>query len=155
MYLFFDISSTQSCSFYFSLYLSPLRLNCFIASLFLLMPFPHSLPMYLSQTSLAIYLLLSVSLLFCYCFSISPSLTHSQSLWRNLWPYFTLSLRHYSSPFSIPIMLWLSLILICFVSIIIIFLLVLSLAYMKMNILEKSLISISHDFLYFSSFLLF
>ena len=42
-----------------------------------------------------------------------------------------------------------------FVLIIIIFLLVLSLAYMKMNILEKSLISISHEFLYFSLFLHF
>ena len=39
-----------------------------------------------------------------------------------------------------------------FVLIIIIFLLVLSLADMKINILEKSLFSISHGFLYFSSF---
>ena len=42
-----------------------------------------------------------------------------------------------------------------FVLIIIIFLLVLSLANMKMNILEKSLFSISHGLLYFSSFLHF
>ena len=42
-----------------------------------------------------------------------------------------------------------------FVLRIIILLLVLLLAYMKMNILEKSLISISHEFLYFSLFLHF
>ena len=42
-----------------------------------------------------------------------------------------------------------------FVLIILTSLLVLSLAHMKMNILEKSLFSISHEFLYFSSFLHF
>ena len=42
-----------------------------------------------------------------------------------------------------------------FVLIILILLLVLLLANMKMNILEKSLISISHEFLYFSLFLHF
>ena len=42
-----------------------------------------------------------------------------------------------------------------FVLIIIIFLLVLSLANMKMNILEKSPFSISHELFYFSLFLLF
>ena len=81
-----SFSSTQSCSFFFSLYLSPLRLNCFIASLFLLMPFPHSLPMYLSQTSLAIYLYLLLNLSFTIRIAIilllffHISLSHSLSV---------------------------------------------------------------------------
>ena len=69
-----------------SLYLSPLRLNCFIVSLFLLMPLPHSLPMYLSQTSLAIYLYLLLNLSFTIRIAIilllffHISLSHSLSV---------------------------------------------------------------------------
>ena len=101
--------------FYFSrFFLSHLlRLNCFIASLFLTLfiLLPHSLTMYLSQNtkiSIYLYLLLHLTftpriaiilLLFLY---ISLSLTHFQSLWRNLLRYFSLCLWHYSSPSSTP-----------------------------------------------------
>ena len=81
-----------SLLWYFSHSFSFFFINCFIASIFLFMPLPHSLPIYLSQTttisisiSCSISLLPSWSLLFCYWFSISHSLFHFQSPWRNLW----------------------------------------------------------------------
>ena len=106
-----------SLLWYFSNSFSFFFINCFIASLSLFWYLSHTLSLCTSPKrllSLSIYiscsisLLLSVSLLFCYCFSISRSLTYFQSLWRNLWLYFTLSLRHYSSPSFIPVMIWLS-----------------------------------------------
>ena len=108
--LFISLSISLRCDLIVSL---PLSFSWCLSHTLFLCTFlkPLSLSIFISCS---ISLLLSVSLLFCYCFSISTTLNHSQSLWRNLWAYFTLSLRHYSSPFSIPIMIWLSLILICF-----------------------------------------
>ena len=144
-----------SLLWYFSHTFSFFFINCFIASIFLFIPLPHSLPMYLSQTSTisisiscSISLLPSLSLLFC-----SPYLT----------PSFTFSLFDATSDYSslyvcdiIPLLLSF-LLWYCFVFVLmtIIFLLLLLLAIMKINILEKSFPSISHEFLYFSLFLYF
>ena len=82
MHLFLDIPPTHFRSF--SLIVSlPLSFS-FDTSPKLSSYIPLSNNYYLSL-SIYISLLLSVSLLFCYCFSISPSLTYFQSLWRNLW----------------------------------------------------------------------
>ena len=149
-----------SLLWYFSHTFSFFFINCFIASLFLLMPLPHSLPMYLYQTTtISLYLSLSVaqspfySPYRYYFVIVSPYLPLSlslSSLWCNLWLCDVI-------PLLPPFLLWYEYHYYCFVFvlIIIISLPVSSLAYMKMNIFEKSLFSIFLYFFYFSLFLHF
>ena len=142
-------------------------INSFIASLFLLMPLPHSLPIYLSQTS-TIFLYLSLSLaqsLFYspyryYFFIVSPYLPLLFSLTFSLFG----ATSDYTSlyvcdiiPLLPPLLLWYDYHYYCsvFVLIIIIFLLVLLLANMKINILEKSSFQFLIDFYIFLYFLIF
>ena len=157
MYLFFHISSTQSCSFS-SIVSLPLSLY-FDSSPTLSSYVPLWNHYYLSLSmsiSCSISLLLSVSLLFCYSFSISPSLSVAFSLFGATSDYASL----YDCdiiPLLPPFLLWYDYHHYCFVFVlkIIISLLVLLLANMKMNILEKSLFSIFIKFFIFLYFFIF
>ena len=156
MYLFFDIPPTQSCSFSFITSL-PLSFFWYLShTLFLCTSFKPLL-------SLSIYLSLSLaqSLFYSpyryYFVIVSPYLSLSLSLTFSLFgatsDYSSLYLRDII-PLLLSFLLWYDYHNHCFifVLIIIIFLLVLLLANMKINILEKSLFSISHEFLYFFMF---
>ena len=140
-------------------------INCFIASLFLLMPLPQSLPMYLSQTTtISLYLSLSLAQSPFY----SPYRYYFVIVSRYLPLSFTFSLfgttSDYSSlylcdiiPLLLSFLLWYDYHYYCFVFVLItiICLLVLLLANMEINILEKSILFFSHDFLYFFIFSFF
>ena len=105
---FFDLTC---CDFIVSL---PLSLSV-DASPTLSSCVPLSNHHYLSQsTYLHLLLYLSFTLRIAIILSLFVHISNFQSLWRNLWLYFTLSLRHYSSPSSIPVMIWLSSLLFCF-----------------------------------------
>ena len=72
-----------SLLWYFSHSFSLFSINCFIASLFLLMPLPYSLPMYLSETTtISLYL------------SISPFYSPYRYYFVIVSRYLTLSLTH-------------------------------------------------------------
>ena len=133
-------------------------INCLIASLFLLMPLPHSLPMYLYQTTtISLYLSLSVaqspfySPYRYYFVIVSPYLPLSFSLTFSLFG----ATSDYTSfyvcdiiPLLPPLLLWHDYHYYCFVFVFIIIfcLLELLLDNMKMNILEKFFLFISHEF---------
>ena len=152
MYLFFDISPTQSCSF--SLIVS------FPLSFFWCLS--HTL--FSQTTTISLYVSLSLaqspfySPYRIYFVIVSPCLPLSLSL--NLFG----ATSNYTSLYVCdiisllpPFLLWYDYhyYFFVFVSIIIIFLLVLLLSYMKMNILEESLFLICHNFFFIFYFFIF